>query len=193
MSRLTVSNKSSKEGIKVLPQEEYLVLRQTIRERGTARMVLVPLLFVGWAAIAVATTAWITLASGTLIPLLLLVAGFEAVFALHVSVERIGRYLQVFHEAQGGWEHIAMRFGQRFPGAGPDPLFTRLFLLATAINVLPAALAGLPIEVAVVAALHLGFVFRLRAAGSYAARQRAEDLDRFSQLRTDASAVEPPV
>src|SRR4051794_7221669 len=112
--------------------EEYAVLRATIRERGTARMVLLPFIFIGWAATAVATAAVITVAVSTLVPLLILVAGFEAVFALHVNVERIGRYLQVFHEKHeknGGWEHVAMRFGQQFPGSGPDPLFSRHFLL----------------------------------------------------------------
>src|SRR3954454_8743645 len=102
--------------------EEYAVLRATIRERGTARMVLLPLIFVGWAGTAVATAAVITVAVSTLVPLLILVAGFEAIYALHVNVERIGRFLQVFHEQDSGWEHVAMRFGRQFPGTGPDPL-----------------------------------------------------------------------
>ena len=98
-------------------------MRATIRERGTARMVLIPFIFIGWAATAVATAAVITVAMATLVPLLVLVAGFEAIFALHLNVERIGRYLQVFHERDDGWERVAMRFGQRFPGSGTDPLF----------------------------------------------------------------------
>ena len=122
--------------------ERYAALRATIRERGTARMVVLPFIFIGWAATAVATAAVITVAVSTLVPLLILVAGFEAVFALHVNVERIGRYLQVFHEKDDGWEHVAMRFGQQFPGSGPDPLFSRHFLLATSVNFLPAALGG---------------------------------------------------
>src|SRR3954465_6445329 len=123
--------------------DEFRALRATIQQRGTARMIVVPLGFVGWAGRAVATAAVITVAISTLVPLLVLVAGFESVFALHINVERIGRYLQVFHESHGegpGWEHVAMRFGQRFPGAGPDPLFSRLFVLATSVNFLPAAL-----------------------------------------------------
>ena len=99
-------------------------MRATIRERGTARIVLVPLVFIGWAATAIATAAMITVAVSTLVPLLVLAAGFEAVFALHLNVERIGRYLQVFHETDGGWEHVAMPSGERFPGTGPDPLFS---------------------------------------------------------------------
>src|SRR3954462_8365391 len=127
-------------------EDEFRALRATIQQRGTARMIVVPLVFVGWAATAVATAAVITVAISTLVPLLILVAGFEAVFALHVNVERIGRYLQVFHEKAGdgerrgeerrtdGWDLVAMQFGDRFPGAGPDPLFGRHFLLATSVN-----------------------------------------------------------
>lgn len=51
--------------------------------------------------------------SHTLIPLLVLVTAFESVFALHVNVERIGRYLQVFHErAHAGWEHVTMNYAR---------------------------------------------------------------------------------
>lgn len=162
-------------------------MRATIRERGTARMVLVPLVFIGWAGVAIATAAVITVALSTLVPLMVLVAGFEAIFALHMNVERVGRYLQVFHEPDGGWEHVAMRFGQNFPGSGPDPLFSRIFVLATSINFLPAALGGEPLELVVLAVLHLAFIYRVRAAQKYAATQRALDLERFASLRDDRS------
>ena len=83
---------------------EYEAMRATIRQRGTARMVLVPAALAGWAALTIGAAAVITVALSTLIPLLVLVAAFESVFALHVNVERIGRYLQVFHErAHAGW------------------------------------------------------------------------------------------
>ena len=166
-------------------EAEYAAMRATIRERGTARMALLPLVFVGWAGTAVATAAVITVAVSTLVPLLVLVAGFEAIFALHLNVERIGRYLQVFHEPDDdGWEHIAMAYGQRYPGSAPDPLSSRLFVLATSVNFLPAALGGefFP-EVVVLAVLHLLFVNRIRVARLFAARQRAEDLERFSSLK----------
>ncbi len=163
-------------------EQEYEAMRATIRQRGTARMVLVPLIFIGWAATAVATAAVITVAISTLVPLLILVAGFEAIFALHVNVERIGRYVQVFHEPDGGWEHVAMRFGQRFPGTGPDPLFSRLFVMATSVNFLPAALGGDIPELIVIAVLHILFINRLRLARRFSASQRAQDLERFSAL-----------
>jgi hypothetical protein len=163
---------------------EYDALRTTIRQRGTARIVLLPVIFIGWAAVAVATAAIITVALSTLVPLLVLAAGFEAVFALHVNVERIGRYLQTFHERHGqGWEHIAMSFGRQFPGSGPDALFTRLFILATSVNFFPAALGGEPWEVVIVGACHLSLIYRVRKAQSFAASQRAEDLQKFETLR----------
>jgi hypothetical protein len=171
--------------------DEYRILRQTIRERGTARMVLLPLVFIGWAAAAIATAAVITVAVSTLIPLLVLVAGFEAIFALHVNVERVGRYLQVFHEQEGGWEHVAMRFGEQFPGTGPDALFARLFVLTVSANFLPAALGGEAIEIGVVAALHLAFIYRIRTARQFVARQRAEDLARFTTLRRERASPTP--
>lgn len=168
-------------------EHEYQALRATIRERGTVRIVLLPIIFIGWAGTAVATAAVITVAVSTLVPLLVLVTGFEAIFALHVNVERIGRYLQVFHEPDGGWEHVATTFGQRFPGTGPDPLFSRLFVLATSVNFLPAALGGDIPELIVLAVLHLLFVNRVRVGRAFAASQRVQDLDRFAAIRREGT------
>jgi len=158
-------------------------MRDTIRQRGTARMVLVPVVFIGWAATAVATAAVITVALSTVVPLLVLAAGFEAIFALHMNVERIGRYLQVFHERDGGWEQVAMAFGKRFPGSGPDPLFSQLFVFGVSVNFLPAALGGEVIEVAIIAILHLAVIYRIRMARGLASKGRVADLERFEQLR----------
>jgi len=83
-----------------------------------------------WAT-AVATATVIAVALSTLVPLLVLAAGFGAVFALHRGVERIGRYLQGFHEeAHGGGEHVALEFPRKGRGAATDPLFVRLFIFA---------------------------------------------------------------
>jgi hypothetical protein len=166
--------------------DEYRALRATIQQRGTARIVMVPLIFAAWAATAVATAAAVGLPISTFVPLLVLVAGFEAIFALHVNVERLGRYLQVFHEPDDGWEHVAMAFAARFPGGGLDPLFNRLFVLATSVNFLPAALGGDPPEIVVLAVVHLLFVNRIRLARAFAAAQRLKDLERFTALRQDA-------
>jgi cell division protein FtsW (lipid II flippase) len=176
-----------------VPSDEYTVLRQTIRERGTVRMALVPFVFLGWAACAIAAAALITVAVSTLVPLLVLAAGFEAIFALHVNVERVGRYLQVFHEPEGaGWEHVAMRFGQTFPQAGPDALFARLFVLTVSMNFLPAVLGGTWPELALVGAAHLALLYRIRVAQRFAAGQRAADLERFAALRAAGDGSDGP-
>jgi hypothetical protein len=180
-------------------QAEYQALRASIRERGTARMVLFPIIVIGWAATAIATGAVITVALSTLVPLLVLAAGFEAIFALHTNVERIGRYLQVFHEQPKDhsehtdrehveWEHVAMEFGRRFPRSGPDPLYARLFVLAISVNYLPAALGGTEIELAVLAVFHLIAIGRIRYCRSVAAKQRALDLERFAAIANQSPA-----
>jgi hypothetical protein len=163
--------------------EEFAALRATIRERGTVRLILLPVTFGLWAGAAVATTAAIQLPITALLPLLVLAAGFESIYALHVNVERIGRYLQVFHEPDGGWEHVAMTFGQRFPGRGPDALFSGLFLMATALNYLPVALGGTTPELIVGGLLHLLLALHIGTARSRASKQRALDLERFQAIK----------
>jgi hypothetical protein len=169
---------------------EYRALRATIQQRGTARVLLLPVVFIGWTGIAVATANVITVAISTLVPLFILVAGFEAIFALQVNVERIGRYLEVFYEGdtEPGWERTASRFAQSFPEAGHDPLFGRLFVLATSVNFLPAALGweNLP-ELAVLAGLHLLFINRIRLARAFASSQREQDLQRLLALQRETT------
>ena len=173
----------------VRQQIEYRALRDTIRQRGTLRMALVPLIFAGWGALAVATWSTIALGISTLFPLLVLAAGFEALFALHLNVERIGRYLQAFHEENGGWEQVAMQFGQRFPASGPDPLFAQLFVFGTSLNLLPVVLGGELPEIVVVSIVHLALIYRIRTARSAASKQRQEDLQRYTELRNGPSTM----
>ena len=94
--------------------EEYKALRATIRERGTARVWVFLAGLAIWAALIIATTVLTALPAAGILTLFFLASTFEAVFALHVGVERIGRYLQVFHEAAGesaSWEAAVMGFG----------------------------------------------------------------------------------
>jgi hypothetical protein len=139
---------------------------------------------IAWAALIMATAALATLPVATLLPLLVLVAIFEAVFSLHVGVERIGRYIQVFLEEEHGWEHTAMAFGRPLRGTRVDPLFSLCFLLATVLNFVPVLLAEpVPIELWVVGALHLFVMVRIVLARRSAARQREADLKRFLELK----------
>src|SRR3954462_11511224 len=173
--------------------QEFEALRATIRERGTVRMILLPVTFGLWAAAGIATTAAIALPIAALLPLLVLAAGFEAIYALHINVERIGRYLQVFHEPDGGWEHVAMAFGQRFPGRGPDALFSGIFLIPTALNYLPVALGGTMPELVVAGLLHLLLAVHIGTARQRAARQRLLDHERFPPIRNGYPARHRPL
>ena len=174
--------------------EEYRTLRDTIRQRGTARVWVFLAGFGMWAALTVATAALAALPVATLLPLLILAAAFEAVFSLHVGVERIGRYVQVFfedHSPEGAergelrnWEHVAMTFGRPLAGGTIDPLFAMFFMLATVLNFVPVLLAEpTRIEVILVGTAHLLVIGRILAARRVASRQRAADLERFQQLK----------
>jgi hypothetical protein len=166
---------------------EYKALRGTIRERGTTRAWLHLATFVAWAALAIATAALAALPIATLVPLLVLAVGFETGFALHTGVERIGRYIQVFFEggdADRGWEHCIMAYGDAVAAPASDPLLALHFWIATIFNFVPALLANpAPSEWSVVGVLHLLFIGRVAAARRQASRQRAIDLERFRQLK----------
>jgi hypothetical protein len=187
-------------------QDEYIALRATIRERGTARVCIFAGGIVAWAAATIATAALASTPLATLLPLLVLASVFEAVFALHIGVERIGRYLQVFHEtdppaqpavpdtparpaspappARTGWEHTAMAFGRPAGAATVDALFTVPFLLASLCNVAPALIVEpARVELIFIGGAHALFVLRLLVARQAAGRQRAIDLARFQEMK----------
>ena len=173
--------------------EEYRALRATIRQRGTARFWLLVVGLAVWSALVVATAALAALPVATLLPLLFLTAVFEVIFALHTGVERVGRYVQVFYEPDGlGWEHAAMSYGRLFKSGGMDALFSPLFWLAALLNLIPAVLGGpLAIDWAVVGVVHGLFAWRVWAALHQAGRQRAEDLQRFTQLKAESARPAP--
>src|SRR5574338_987191 len=131
-------------------QQEYVALRDTIRERGTARVALFVAIMGIWGALVVATASALSLPVASWILLVVLGAGFEAVAALHIGVERVGRYIQVRYEQDLAdttavpetWERTSMAWGKRFPGSGTDPLFANSFFLAIVVNFLPVAFAG---------------------------------------------------
>ena len=169
---------------------EYQTLRATIQQRGTARLSLALLTFVAWAGLAVAIHVLAAAPILSLMSLTVLAAGFETVFALHVGVERIGRYLQVYYEVPDvppAWEHVAMLGGARLPRppGGLDPLFGGLFLLAVVLNFLPVALAAEPIEGIVLGLFHGGVVTRIVVSHRFAASQRARDLEALTEMRAN--------
>jgi hypothetical protein len=175
---------------------EFSVLRQTIATRGTVRMALLPVTLIGWAAITVALLRPGTDAfASSLIPLSVLVAGFEAIHALNVGVERIGRYLQVYYEGSldgPRWETTAMATGPALPGGGIDPLFTVVFITVSVVNLLFAFLDNRTLsEGMVVAAVHAIFWARVVRARGAAARQRAVDLETFRAIKSRQEETKP--
>jgi hypothetical protein len=164
--------------------EEFKALRATIRERGTARVWVFLAGLTAWAGLTVATAALAALPVASFLPLLVLAGTFEAVFSLHVGVERIGRYIQVFLEESPGWEQAAMGFGRPARAAVTDPLFTLHFILAAVLNYIPVLLVDpVRLELLVVGGGHLIVIARLLLAKSAAGRQRAVDTERFKALR----------
>jgi hypothetical protein len=163
-------------------QEEYRVLRETIRERGTARVWIAVVGVLAWAALLVVLLAFALPPVGTLAPLVALAATFEAVLALHVGVERVGRYLFVFHDDH--WERIAGDFGRPARALATDPLFCVVFIAAAIVNLTPM-LATTPIvqEWVLVGGAHAAFVARVLRARGAAASQRQVDGARFGELK----------
>ena len=170
--------------------EEFKALRDTVRSRGTARVWVFLAGLVGWGALTIATASLAALPVATFLPLLIISITFEAVFSLHVGVERIGRYIQVFLEDDGnGWEHVAMALG---PLLAASPIRChRYFILATLLNIVPAILAQpVPLEVGVVAACNLVFVARPGEARRVTpARRRSRA---FTELKDKAGKAGGP-
>jgi hypothetical protein len=172
--------------------DEYNALRATIRERGTTRVWIVLAGVVAWAAGALASFAASATPFVTLIPLLVLATTFEVAFALHIGVERVGRYIQVFFEdpSGSGWEHRIMDFSRSGrPRVSTDPLFVRIFVIAGVLNLMPAIVAG-PVmaEWSVLGVAHVLFAVRVLIARRQAAGQRAADLTVFREIKQGRSS-----
>jgi hypothetical protein len=166
---------------------EYEALRATIRERGTCRVMLFWMSLAVWAGLVLTASVW-GVPVGSLASLIALVAGFEGIYALHVGVERIGRYLQVFYEETGAlpaWERTAMAYGREPSGDGLDPLFSRIFGAATLLNLVPPVATQQLGVILVAVGAHTLFIARILRARRYAATQRAADLQRFRKLKDE--------
>ena len=178
-----------------LALEEYRALRATIRERGSLRFVVTALTFSAWAVSLIAVGAYLVIPLFTLAPLLVLAAGFEVIFALHVGVERIGRYVQLRYENAGApagplWEHTAMSV--QAASGGAHALFLPVFLIAAGLNWIlgltlmvgnaPAQeFGGSRTEVLLSGGFHVLAIARWLTAGRLARHQRARDLDALSK------------
>jgi hypothetical protein len=178
----------------LLRQDEFRALRATIRERGSLRLIVTVVTFSAWAAFLLTTCALFSVSLFCLVPLTVLAAGFEVVFALHTGVERIGRYIQVHHEpasaGQAHWERTAELF--KGLSGGISALFPALFLTAGLLNLALGVLSSLdvespvlaqnPVELLPLTALHLGFILRVLFAHRFASTQRERDRREFERL-----------
>jgi hypothetical protein len=172
--------------------EEYRALRATIRERGSLRFLVTAITFSAWAAVLTTLCAVTVVPTFILVPLVVLAAGFELNLAIHVGVERVGRYLQLKYERDpqnaAGWEHAVMKL--QVPRGGVDALFLVVFLSALTLNFvvalwLAAAVTGpdeigaMRAETLVVAVLHAIVAARWLHAAKYAKSQRSRELAAF--------------
>ena len=178
-----------------LALEEYRALRATIRERGSLRFLVATLTFSAWAASLIAVGAYVVIPLFTLSPLLVLAAGFEVIFSLHVGVERIGRYLQLRYEDAGVptgplWEHTAM--SAKVESGGTHALFVPVFLVAAGLNWVlglgllvgnapPEEFGGFGTEVLLTGGFHIAIIVRWLTASRFARNQRARDLEALSK------------
>jgi len=167
--------------------EEYRSLRATIKDRGTARVWVFVVGLAAWGGLLVSVWRPDRPAWGVLVALLVLAGTFEGVLSLHTGVERVGRYLQVFHEARDpGWEHHVMHLGRAgAPAFGGDALFTPLFLPAIALTFVAGATSSpAPAELIVLAGVHMAAFGRVLDARRRSAAQRDADLRAFERLRS---------
>lgn len=174
--------------------EEFRALRATIRERGSLRVGLAVVGLAVWAALHLTVQIWVPMPVTSLVPLLVLAGVFEGVFALHVGVERIGRYLEAAYEADDitglagpRWEHAAHAFGRGVTDAAGrlDPLFATFFILATILNLVPVVIETWTppfVELGVYGGLHLVFIGRVARGRRFARRQRGQELELFARL-----------
>ena len=170
-----------------LTESEFRSLRQTITQRGTVRMTLLPVTLLGWALLSVLLLLFGEFPAAVIFPLAVLVGGYEAIHALHVGAERIGRYLQVYYEDAPDaprWETTAMSVGPALPGGGIDPLFSVVFVSASLANLIPAFTPE-PTrpELAVLLPIHFAFIVRVVRARGAAARQRAVELESYRAIK----------
>ena len=172
--------------------EEYRALRATIRERGSLRFLVTSITFSAWAAVLTTLCAVTVVPTFILVPLAVLAAGFELNLAIHVGVERVGRYLQLKYErdpqSAAGWEHAVAKL--QVPRGGVDALFLVVFLSALALTFVvalwleaagtgPEEIGAIRIETLAVAVLHAIVAARWLQAARYAKSQRARELPAF--------------
>lgn len=189
-----MDSKETTQSAAVLALQEYRSLRETIQTRGSLRFTLAAGTWFVWAALSL--WCWTSVAGPVagLVPLFVLVGGFETVLSIHTGVERIGRYVQRVFEDGGptppAWEHMAVAMGPRWlsPG-GLDPVFSLVFVAAAWLNFIPSAAGADRLQLAIVGTTHVAFVLRVVVARRFVARQRAADIAALESVISSKSLV----
>jgi hypothetical protein len=104
---------------------EYRELRATIRERGSLRHLTILITFSVWTATMLWAASTFSVPIFFVLPLVVLVAGFEVAFALHVAVERIGRFIRFSTKAK--WAGLSRGSGRPWRSAYLGAGSTRFF------------------------------------------------------------------
>jgi hypothetical protein len=169
--------------------EEYRALRAVISQRGSQRTTLVVATIGAWALAAILVAWLMAMPLASLLPLLVLAAGFEAAYALHIGAERIGRYLYVRYESgrAAGWETAIAAFGSgRLPlgGRPSGPLFAVVFTAAVLVNLAVTTIGATRIELAALAIFHTLLIVRIVLARAASKHQRRDDQEEFERILT---------
>ena len=155
--------------------EEFRALRASIRERAIARVLLLAMTWLGWAALATAIMLVVPAPLLLAVPLVVLLAAFEVNLGTVRAAERVSNYLRVVFEerrAVSGWESASADLASRYPSSVGDPLFVWVFIAVLCANYLCVVIA-IPettdptararedsLDLALVTALHLALVVR---------------------------------
>ena len=146
-----------------------------MRERAIARVLLLAVTWLGWAALATAIMLVVPAPLLLTVPLVVLLAAFEVNLGTVRAAERVANYLRVvFEERRGvsGWETASADLAGQYPSSVGDPLFIWVFVAVLCANYLCVVIA-LPetadptararedsLDLALVTALHLTLVLR---------------------------------
>jgi hypothetical protein len=183
--------------IDAIQLEEFRALRASVRERAIARVLLLAMTWLGWAALATAIMLVVPAPLLLTVPLVVLLAAFEVNLGTVRSAERVSNYLRVVFEerrAVPGWETASADLARRYPASAGDPLFLWVFVAVLSANYVCVVIA-IPetvdptararedsLDLALVTALHLSLVLRFVLARRSLHTGRARDLERLRSV-----------
>jgi hypothetical protein len=187
--------------------EEFRALRAAIRERAIARVVLLAVSWVGWAALATAIMLVLPAVPLLVLPLVVLLAAFEVNLGIVRAAARIGTYLRVVFEerrAVPGWETALADLARRHPNTAGDPLFFWVFVAVLCANYLCVIIAmgeaadpatrvrEDSLDLALVTALHGAVLLRFSLARRAVAAGGKDELERLRAVTGEFAPGERP-